>query len=80
MKAHRTDVLSLVFGLLFLSVAVGFTAQALLDIELPHIGWFLAAGGVLVGLAIAITALFPHRKSPDVPHEAEAEERPMLTE
>jgi hypothetical protein len=62
MKAHRTDVLSLVFGLLFLTVAAGFAAQDLLDIELPDIGWFFAGGGVLIGLAIAITALVPSRK------------------
>jgi|SoiMethySBSTD1v2_1073268.scaffolds.fasta_scaffold2383418_2 multisubunit Na+/H+ antiporter MnhB subunit len=61
MKAHRTDVLSLIFGLLFLAVAIGFTTQELLNIKLPDFGWFLAGGGVLIGLAIAITALVPHR-------------------
>ena len=76
MKTHRTDVLSLVFGLLFVAVALGFTAQELFHIQLPDMAWFLAAGGVLVGLAIAITALVPHRtpgsvSDADEPKDAE---------
>ncbi len=78
MKTHRTDVLSLVFGLLFVAVALAFTAQQLFHIELPDAAWFLAGGGILVGLAIAITALVPH-KSPDVPQESGPGEGPMLT-
>ncbi len=80
MKTHRTDVLSLVFGLLFLAVALGFTAQELFNIELPDASWFLAGGGIVVGLAIAITALVPHRKSPEVPQDPASGEGPMLTE
>jgi hypothetical protein len=76
MKAHRTDVLSLVFGMLFLAVALAFTAQEFLNIRLPDITWFLAGGGILIGLAIAITALVPSRgeNKPAVEEPKDAEQ------
>lgn len=90
MKAHRTDVLSLVFGLLFLAVALGFTATWTFNVRLPDIRWFLAGGGVLVGVIVLVTAMVPDRaarKAPAQeevtqaqPEDAEDASRPMLTE
>jgi hypothetical protein len=95
MKAHRTDVLSLVFGLLFLAVVLGFTAQSMFNLRLPDIRWFLAGGGVLVGLIVLVTALAPDRASRKAaqndgaqneevaqaqPEDADQASRPMLTE
>jgi hypothetical protein len=71
MKAHRTDVLSLVFGLLFLVVALGFTAQELFDVRLPDISYFIAGGAILVGLVVAVTAMIPHRKPSEESKDAE---------
>ncbi|MDT5035742.1 MAG: hypothetical protein QOE03_927 [Micromonosporaceae bacterium] len=49
MKAHRTDGLSLAFGLVFL-VAVGwwFFGRAV-DIALPQLGWFIAGALIVFG-------------------------------
>jgi hypothetical protein len=86
MKTHRTDVVSLVFGLLFVTVALLFTAQSLFSVEVPDVRWFLAGGGVLIGLTILVTALVPNRGSHknDVtraqPEGDEQASRPMLTE
>ena len=62
MKAHRTDVMSLAFGMLFLIVALAYLANREFDVNLPHMGIFVAAGIVVLGGVIAVTALFPHRK------------------
>lgn len=62
MKAHRTDNLSLFFGLLFLLVAGGYLVHRQLDLELPAVGWFIAAGIIFLGVVMAVTALVPDRK------------------
>ena len=67
MKAHRTDLVSLLFGLLFLLVAAGFLAGSYLDFGLPHIGWFVAAGLILLGLVGAASALIPPKPAPVTP-------------
>jgi membrane protease YdiL (CAAX protease family) len=61
MKAHRTDTLSLVFGLIFVVVAGGFLAESYFDLELPEVGWFIAAGVIFVGVVTAAGALIPDR-------------------
>lgn len=66
MKAHRTDSLSLFFGLVFLLIAAGYVVTAYSDFELPEVGWFIAGGLIFLGVVGAITALIPSRKgSPD---------------
>lgn len=78
MKAHRTDPLSLAFGMLFLLVASGFAANRWLDVTLPDMGIFIAAGVALLGGVIAITALFPHRKPAAVePQETQETQEPV---
>jgi hypothetical protein len=62
MKVHRTDTLSLAFGMLFLIISVAFLASRECNVNLPDMGIFVAAGVVVLGLVIAVTALFPHRK------------------
>ncbi|WP_439957802.1 hypothetical protein [Micromonospora echinofusca] len=57
MKAHRTDGVSLFFGLLFVTLAVWWLLAQLLDLALPAIGWFLAGGLILVGLFGLLGAL-----------------------
>ncbi|HCT75262.1 MAG TPA: hypothetical protein DGT23_01440 [Micromonosporaceae bacterium] len=76
MKAHRTDNLSLFFGLLFLLVAGGYLLQRQLDLELPAVGWFIAAGIIFLGMVMAVTALVPDRqpKQPDLEQQAEQAE------
>jgi hypothetical protein len=54
MRRHRTDLLSLLFGLLFLAVVGTWAGSSYLhwdvDWELPNLGWFVAGGLILVGL------------------------------
>ncbi|GAA2708522.1 hypothetical protein GCM10010429_21800 [Micromonospora olivasterospora] len=57
MKAHRTDLVSLVFALLFLGLAAWWLAAQLLGLALPPVGWFLAGGLILVGVLGLVGAL-----------------------
>lgn len=48
MKAHRTDLLSLAFGLLFLATAAWWLLAQLLGLVVP-LGWLLAGVLVVIG-------------------------------
>jgi hypothetical protein len=54
MKRHRTDVVSLLFGLLFIALAawwaVAYYLDWTLDWNVPNFGWFAAGVLILVGL------------------------------
>lgn len=71
-QPRRTDILSLVFGLLFLAVAGAWTASYYLDLDwridwrLPHLGWLLAGGLVLAGLLGILASLRRDRAEPPV--------------
>ncbi|MGC5049965.1 hypothetical protein ACLQ2S_00695 [Micromonospora sp. DT48] len=49
MKAHRTDLVSFAFGLLFLALTAWWLLAQVLGLVLPPVGWFLAGGLILVG-------------------------------
>ncbi|MDI1460336.1 hypothetical protein QEZ54_05095 [Catellatospora sp. KI3] len=66
MKSHRTDTVSLFFGLLFLFVAGAFLARRLIHVDLPPLGWFVAAGLIIFGVMGVLGALTP-RKRAEVP-------------
>ncbi|RGC70730.1 hypothetical protein C5N14_02545 [Micromonospora sp. MW-13] len=57
MKAHRTDFVSLVFGLVFVALAAWWLFAQLLGLDLPPVGWFLAGGLILVGTLGLVGAL-----------------------
>ncbi len=63
MRPHRTDILSLVFGLLFLAVAGWWAASFYLDwvldwsVDLPDLGWLLAGVLILLGLLGIVASL-----------------------
>ncbi|MGW4502704.1 hypothetical protein ACWENR_29375, partial [Micromonospora sp. NPDC004336] len=42
MKAHRTDIVSFAFGLIFVGIAAWWLLAQLLGLALPPVGWFLA--------------------------------------
>jgi hypothetical protein len=71
MKVHRTDTLSLAFGMLFLIIAGTFLANRAFEVRLPNMGLVVAVGIVVLGAIIAVTALFPHRKPKSVATEPE---------
>jgi hypothetical protein len=49
MKAHRTDGLSLAFGLIFLAAVGWWFFGRTVDIALPHLGWLVAAALIVFG-------------------------------
>jgi hypothetical protein len=57
MKKHRTDVVSLVFALVFLAISVWWLLAHLFDPRLPSIGWFLASALILLGVLGLVGAL-----------------------
>jgi hypothetical protein len=50
MKKHPLDLMSLVFGLVFLVIAGLWTVHRTIDVDLPPAGWFVAGALVIVGL------------------------------
>jgi hypothetical protein len=50
MKAHRTDGLSLAFGLVFLAAVGWWFFGRTVDLALPQLGWFLAAALIIFGV------------------------------
>lgn len=73
MKVHRTDLVSFVFGLLFVGLALWWLLAQILGLALPAVGWFLAGALVLIGLLGLVGAVrsarTPDREAPpaDVP-------------
>jgi hypothetical protein len=49
MKGHRTDALSLVFGLGFLFLAAWWLFSRRISVGLPTLGWILAAALISLG-------------------------------
>ena len=68
MKSHRTDVVSLVFGLLFVALASWWAASYylnwVLDWQVPHLGWFAAGVLILLGLLGVAASLRRDRQEP----------------
>jgi len=50
MKPHRTDGVSLSFGLIFLLVALWWAISRVVTIHPPAIGWIVAGGLILFGV------------------------------
>ncbi|MER7473361.1 hypothetical protein [Micromonospora sp. NPDC000018] len=57
MKAHRTDIVSFAFGLIFVGLAAWWLLAKLLGLALPPVGWFLAGALILIGLLGLVGAL-----------------------
>ncbi|MBQ1044549.1 MULTISPECIES: hypothetical protein [unclassified Micromonospora] len=71
MKAHRTDVVSFAFGLVFLGLSIWWLLARILGLSVPPVGWFLAGGLVLIGLLGLIGALRSGQTAePPAPPEA----------
>jgi hypothetical protein len=64
MKPHRTDGVSLVFGLLFLAVTGWWLLAEILDLAVPAAGWFVAGGLILFGLLGLLGAMRTARHEP----------------
>jgi hypothetical protein len=57
MKAHRTDGVSLVFGILFLIIALWWAVNGFIDIRLSRIGWLVPFGLIGLGLLGLVASL-----------------------
>jgi hypothetical protein len=57
MKSHRTDGVSLTFGVVFLLLAAWYVAARLVDLDLPMVGWSVAGGLIVLGLLGLVGAL-----------------------
>lgn len=67
MKAHRTDIVSFAFGLIFLGLAAWWLLAQLLGLALPAVGWFLAGALILIGLLGLVGALRSGRPADTAP-------------
>ncbi|SIQ10242.1 hypothetical protein SAMN05444858_101120 [Micromonospora avicenniae] len=57
MKAHRTDLVSFAFGLLFLALTAWWLSAKILGLAVPPAGWFLAGALILIGVFGLVGAL-----------------------
>lgn len=64
MKSHRTDGLSLTFGLIFLAIAGWYAMAQVVILNLPAVGWTVAGGLILLGLVGLAGALRVNRAAP----------------
>ncbi|WTO12014.1 hypothetical protein OG505_31155 [Micromonospora sp. NBC_00617] len=69
MKAHRTDLLSFAFGLVFLALSAWWLLAQLLGLALPPVGWFLAGALILIGIFGLVGALRSGRPGRPEPND-----------
>ncbi|MEU5940628.1 hypothetical protein ABZ807_15895 [Micromonospora sp. NPDC047548] len=74
MRVHRTDLVSLAFGLLFLGLSVWWLLAQILGLALPPVGWFLAGALLVTGLLGLIGALRSGRHDRKKPAAAGSEQ------
>jgi len=72
MRPHRTDGVSLSFGLIFLLVALWWAVSRVVHLQLPAMGWLVAGALILFGVVGLLGAIRSGRR-------AEAEQ-PVLAE
>jgi hypothetical protein len=59
MKPHEPDMVSLIWGVLFLVVVAGWVLAKVVDLDLPSAGWIFAALMIAVGAVGLVSALRP---------------------
>ena len=62
MKPHRTDSVSLTFGLIFLGIVIVWLFNAVMDFRIKQPGWIAAGALILFGLLGLIGALRSDRR------------------
>jgi len=76
MRPHRTDGVSLSFGLLFLFIAVWWAVAQVVTVRLPAAGWLVAGALILFGAIGLLGAIRSGRRAevaPVVAAEVETE-------
>jgi hypothetical protein len=64
MKTHRTDGLSLTFGLVFLVITVWWLTAQAVNLSVPNAGWFVAGTLIVLGVLGLVGALRAGRGGP----------------
>jgi hypothetical protein len=72
MRPHRTDGVSLSFGLLFLAVALWWAVAQVVTVRLPALGWLAAGALILFGVVGLLSAIRSGRRA-EVPAPVQAE-------
>jgi hypothetical protein len=70
MKPHRTDGVSLSFGVIFLLVAVWWAVSRVVTVHLPAVGWLIAGALILFGVIGLLGAIRSGGRSPEPVHVA----------
>lgn len=65
MRGHRTDAVSLIFGLGFLFIALWWLLRRWVSVGLPTLGWIVAAALITLGAVGLVGALRGNRGGPD---------------
>jgi hypothetical protein len=65
MRPHRTDGVSLSFGLIFLLVALWWALSQVITLHLPAVGWLVAGGLIAFGVIGLLGALRSSRRVED---------------
>lgn len=73
MKPHRTDGVSLSFGLIFLTIVVWWGVSQVVPLRLPALGWLAACGLILFGVLGLLGAIRSGRRT-EVPQQPIAAE------
>jgi hypothetical protein len=81
MKPHRTDGVSLSFGLIFLTVAMWWAIAQVTAIKLPALGWLAAGALILFGVVGVLSAIRSGRRAEvTAPVQAEVGEQTAAEE
>ena len=80
MKSHRADLVSLFFGLVFLTVAGWWAITYFFDVRLnvPNFGWFAAGALILVGVLGIVASLRRDRTDEDEVDKLQPVREPAL--
>lgn len=76
MRPHRTDGVSLAFGLFFLMIALWWAVSRVVDLRLPALGWMVAGGLIIFGAIGLLGAIRSGRAEPATPIAAETQTPP----
>jgi hypothetical protein len=68
MKPHRTDGVSLSFGILFLLVVLWWSVSRVVTLHLPAIGWLIAGALIVFGVTGLLGAIRSGRRTPEPMH------------
>ena len=63
MKPHRTDGVSLTFGLIFLGIVIVWLFNVVVDLHIRQPGWIAAGALILFGLIGLLGALRADRRA-----------------